>query len=141
MAVLIGLEAKAYYKVGGFGGGGSWVELTNCKDLTSNAEKGEADTTTRANLGWRSTRGTLKTFSVDFQMLDDDADAAFVAFRDVFLSANDLIGMRVLDEASGEGIEGDFSVTKFSRNEPLEEAISYDVTAKLTTFSQWLERS
>ena len=34
---------------------------------------------------------------------------------------------------------GDFSITNFSRNEALEEAIVADVTAKLAVFVEWYE--
>ena len=60
MAIKLGMEAKIYYKVGGQSGGGSWHELTNVRDVTLSLETGEADVTTRANLGWRATVGTLK---------------------------------------------------------------------------------
>jgi hypothetical protein len=43
----------------------------------------------------------------------------------------------VLSEAGGEGIDGDFSITNFSRNEALEEAVTVSVTAKLSTFREW----
>lgn len=33
-----------------------------------NLEKGEADVTTRANNGWRATKGTLKEGSIEFEM-------------------------------------------------------------------------
>lgn len=36
---VFGLDAKLYYKVGGQGGGGSWNELDNAKDVTLSVEK------------------------------------------------------------------------------------------------------
>ncbi|MBW7904865.1 MAG: hypothetical protein LC135_09665 [Phycisphaerae bacterium] len=36
------------------------------------------------------------------------------------------------DGAGGQGLQADFMITQFSRSEPLEEAISVSVTAKVT---------
>ena len=35
--------------------------------------------------------------------------------------------------------KGSFSITSFSRNEALEEAITVSVTAKLAVFDEWVE--
>jgi predicted secreted protein len=131
MSAKLGLDAKLYYKVGGQGGGGSWLELSNAKDVTLNLEKGEADVTTRANQGWRATIGTLKEANVDFEMVWDTSDAGFTAISDSYFD-DTIIGLQILDGAAGQGLQGDFSVTKFSRNEPLEGAITVSVTVKVT---------
>ena len=39
----------------------------------------------------------------------------------------------------GQGPDGDFAITSFSRNEALEEAITVRVTAKLAAFRAWIE--
>ena len=131
MATKLGLDAKLNYKIGGVSGGGSWVELTNVKDVTLSLEKGEADITTRANNGWRATIGTLKEASVEFEMVWDTADAGFTAIKDAFFNGT-AIGLQVLDGDAGSGLEADFSITNFSRSEPLEEALTVSVTAKVT---------
>ena len=131
MAIKLGMDAKLYYKTGGQGGGGSWNELSNAKDVTLNLETGEADVTTRANSGWRATVGTLKEASVEFEMVWDTADAGFTAIKNAFFN-NEMIGLRVLDGDGGQGLQADFSITNFSRSEPLEEAITVSVTAKVT---------
>lgn len=143
MAIKLGMEAKLYYKVGGQGGAGSWVELTNVKDVTLSLEAGEADVTTRANNGWRATVATLKEATVEWEMVWDTADTGFGAIKDAFLG-NDVIGLQVLDDAtgSGEGLQADFMITNFSRNEALEEAITVSVSAKVTYSASaptWLE--
>jgi len=48
---------------------------------------------------------------------------------------------QILDETSGQGLQADFSITNFSRNEALEEAITVSVTAKVTysaTAPSWI---
>lgn len=131
MSIKLGMDAKLYYKTGGQGGGGNWTELTNAKDVTLNLEKGEADVSTRANSGWRATVGTLKEASVEFEMVWDTADAGFTAIKDAFFN-NTMIGLQVLDAAAGQGLQADFSITNFTRAEPLEEALTVSVTAKVT---------
>jgi len=131
MPIKLGMEAKIYYKVGGQGGGGAWTELTNVRDVTLSLETGEADVTTRANSGWRATVATLKDASVEFEMVWDTADAGFTAIKNAYLT-NAPIGFQVRDGAGGQGLQADFMITQFSRSEPLEEAISVSVTAKVT---------
>lgn len=131
MPIKLGLEAKIYYKAGGQGGGGAWTEMTNVRDVTLSLETGEADVTTRANSGWRATVATLKEASVEFEMVWDTADAGFTAIKNAYLT-NAPIGFQVRDGAGGQGLQADFMITQFSRSEPLEEAISVSVTAKVT---------
>lgn len=131
MAFKLGMNARLYYKAGGQGGTGSWTVLNNVRDLTLNLETGEADVTTRANNGWRATVATLREASVEFEMVWDTDDAGFDAIRLAFL-ANSIIGLQILDDAypTGQGLQGDFMITGFSRNEALEEALTVSVTAK-----------
>lgn len=133
MAIKLGMEAKLYFKTGGQSGGGSWTELTNTKDVTLSLEAGEADVTTRANNGWRATVATLKDATVEWEMVWDTGDAGFTAIKNAFLS-NGVIGLQVLDATTpdGEGLQADFMITNFSRNEALEEAITVSVSAKVT---------
>jgi len=120
---------------------GSLAELTNVKDVTLNLEAGEADVTTRANSGWRGTAASLRQASVDFDMVWKPGDTGFDAIKDAFL-ASTTIELAILDGSSvvsgNQGLKGTFGITSFSRSEPLEEAISVSVSAKLITFDQWL---
>lgn len=143
MAIKLGMEAKLYYKTGGQGGAGSWVELTNVKDVTLSLEAGEADVTTRGNNGWRATVATLKEATVEWEMVWDTTDTGFTAIKDAFLG-NEMIGLQILDAetGTGEGLQADFMITNFSRNESLEEALTVSVSAKVTysdTAPTWLD--
>ena len=127
---ILGKDAKIYQGTAG-GALGTLTEMSNVKDVTLSLESGEADVTTRANQGWRAKAATLKEGSVEFEMQWDTADAGFTAIRTAYFN-NTAIGLRILDGEDGEGLEADFSITQFSRKEPLEEAISVSVTAKVT---------
>ena len=115
----------------------------NVKDVTVNMEAGTADITTRGNQGWRATAPTLRECSVEFEMQWKPGDVSFDAVKTAFLSAG-TVEMKVLDKPEGDGGEGPhglFSITNFSRSEPLEEAIGVSVTAKLAEFTAWIEGS
>ena len=135
MSMKLGMEAKLYYKIGGVGGTGQWVELTNVRDVTLNLETGEADVTTRGNAGWRATVGTLKEGSLELEMVWDTGDAGFTAIKTAYFT-NAAIGFAVMDGgilvAGSQGLQADFSITNFSRKEALEEALTVSVTAKPT---------
>src|SRR5262245_14248861 len=143
MAVKLELEAKLYRNTGSVGTP-TWNEIINVKDLTLNLEAGEADVTTRGNNGWRATVATLKDGSIEFEMVWDTADDDFATIRDAFLNRSS-VEFAVMDgdiaAAGSQGLRATCMVTNFSRNEPLEEAISVSVTVKPTyaaTAPEWM---
>ena len=135
MSVKLGLDARLYFCAAGMGGTPTWTELTNVKDVTLNLETGEADVTTRGNAGWRASVATLKDGSIEFEMVWDTEDAGFTAIKDAYFN-NAAIAFAVMDgditTAGSQGLQADFTITNFSRNEPLEEALTVSVTAKPT---------
>jgi len=118
----------------------SWNEISNVTDVTVNLETGEADATTRGNNGWRQTLATLKDGSIEFEMNWEPTDAAFAALKDAWLNGNN-IALAAMDgaiaTADNEGLVGNFSVTNFSRAEPLEEVMRVSVTVKPASQTQW----
>jgi len=146
MSTRLGMNAKLYRNTGDYTSP-TWTEVDNVKDLTLNLEKGEADVTTRANQGWRATVGTLKDASVEYQMVWDSGDADFVAVRTAFFS-NQAIEFAVMDgdinDTESQGLRATFDILSFTRNEALEEAITFDVTMKPTYAAnapQWINGS
>ena len=131
---VLGMNAKLYY---GAAGSSAATEMGNVKDVTLTLEAGEADVTTRANLGWRATAPTLRECTAEFEMVWDPTDAGFTAIKNAFLTAG-LVALKILDQTGGQGPDGDFAITSFSRNEALEEAITVSVTAKLAVFRSWV---
>ena len=127
MAIVLGLDAKLFR---GTAGSQAATEVTNVKDLTLNLESGEADVTTRATEGWKASVATLKEGSLEFGMLYDTADADFQAFQEAYFS-NTPISLFITDGASG-GLDADWSITAFTVEQPLEEAVSVSITAKPT---------
>jgi len=144
MSVKLGMDAKLYRNTGTYETP-TWVEITNAKDVNLNLEKGEADVTTRANQGWRATVGTLKDGSVEFEMVWDTDDAGFTAIQEAYFDGTPL-EVAVMDgdiaTSGSQGLRATMAVTNFSRNEPLEEAITVSVTLKPTyadNAPEWME--
>jgi len=132
---ILGKDGKLYF---GVAGTTASTEMGNVRDVTLTMEAGSADVTTRANFGWRATAPTLRECTCEFDMLWDPDDAGFKAIKNAFL-ASALIALKILDKINGQGPDGDFSVTSFSRKEALEEAIIVSVTTKLAAFRVWIE--
>ncbi len=140
----LGMDAKLYFCAAGVGGTPVWTELTNVKNNTLNLKKGESDVTTRGNSGWRAMAGTLKEGSIEFEMVRAPNDAGFAAIQAAWFSG-DAIGIACMSgditAAGSEGLIADCAVLDFSREEPLEEAITHKVTIKPTfsaTPPQWV---
>ena len=137
-----GMDAKLYYHATAGTALASMTEIDNVRDVTVNTSAGEADTTTRGNSGWRSTTPTLRELTIEFEMQHQPGDAAFETIRDAYLAGTtiELCALTgAVAVADSEGPKGTFVITNFSRSEPLEESVSYSVTAKLQTFDEWIE--
>lgn len=131
MAAVLGWEGILNYKAGGVAAVGSYAELTNVRNVTLSLEAGEADVTTRANNGWRATIPTLKEGTIEFEMVWDESDTGFTAVKNAFFGGT-VLGIQALSGDPGQGLEADFAVTNFSRNEDLEEAMIVSVSLKIT---------
>jgi hypothetical protein len=148
MAIRLGLDAKLYLDDEASYASPTWSEVTNCKDLTLTLEKNDADVTVRGNNGWRAIVGVLKDATIEFTMVWDTDDLNFQTIKDAFLaSTNTPINVAVMDgditTSGSEGLRALCIVTNFTRNEPLEEAITVDVSLRPTYFPadppEWLE--
>ena len=139
----LGMDCKLYFKTALLTGppdGTGWTELDNAKDENLQQENGEADVTTRANNGWRATAATLKEATIEFEMLWKPSDAAFAAILAAWLAAGEIAIVALdgaIDEAGNQGLASNCSVTSFTRNEPLEEAVTVNVTLKPSSFTTW----
>ena len=136
MAIVLGLDAIL---MRGTAGSQGTTEVKNVKDLTLNLESGEADVTTRATAGWRASVATLKEASLEFSILYDTEDTDYNAFATAYFN-NTPLSLFVSD-GNGTGLDADFSITGFSIEQPLEEALSVSITAKPTASErapQWV---
>ena len=129
MAIKLGLDAKLFRGTAGTQG---TIEVTNVKDVSLSLESGEADVTTRKAKGWKLSVATLKEASLEITSLYDTEDEDFLAFKEAYFS-NTPISLFVTDgDTTAHGLDADFSVTGFTVDQPLEEAVTVKVTAKPT---------
>jgi len=137
-----GMDAKLYYHATAGTALASMTEADNVRDVTINTSAGSADTTTRGNSGWRSTTPGLRELTIEFEMLHKPGDAFFETVRDAYLNgtAIELCALTgEIDTEDSEGPKGSFTITNFSRSEPLEEGVTISVTAALQTWDEWVE--
>ena len=144
MSIKLGIDCKLYYSGTAVTEAGEYSgisnEITVVKDVTLNLETGEADVTSRSNNGWRATRATLKEGSIEFEVLWDPEDAAFTALLDAWKNKAEIAMAAMdgaIDTAGSQGLAGNFTVTNFTRNEPLEEAVTVNVTLKPSSYTTW----
>lgn len=123
--------------------GGTWVPLLLARDVTVNLSRAEIDVSSRGGAGWRERIGGLKDLSIEFDMLDATADPGYVIVRVAFLTGAN-IGVRAINGAVfGSGGEGPLSLMQiynFTRGEPLEDALTFNVTlmpARGATAPEW----
>ena len=129
MAIKLGIDAKLFRGTAGTQGN---IEVTNVKDVSLSLESGEADVTTRKAKGWKLSVATLKEASLEITILYDTEDEDFLAFKEAYFS-NTSISLFVTDgDTTAHGLDADFSVTGFTVDQPLEEAVTVKVTAKPT---------
>lgn len=137
---VLGKDAKLYYGANATALA-SLTEIGNVRDLTLTLTAGEADITTRSNSGWKGTAQGLKEASCEFEMVWNPTDAAFDAVQAAFLAGTTL-EFAVLSEArttvGAKGPKATWSITNFTRTEPLEEAVKVSVSLKLATFTEWV---
>jgi len=106
------------------------AELQEVKDVTIELSTGEVDITTRKSKGYRAIAAGLKECSCSFNVLYDPQGGAFATIQAAWES-REPIPLSVAGV-----INGQFCIIGFTRNEPLEEAINYDVTAKLVKIAE-----
>ena len=127
MAIKLGLDAKLFRGAAGTQG---TIEVTNVKDVSLSLESGEADVTTRKAKGWKLSVATLKEASLEITILYDTEDEDFLAFKTAYFT-NTPLSLFVTDgDTTAHGLDADFSVTGFTVDQPLEEAVTVKVTAK-----------
>ncbi|MCJ7543371.1 MAG: hypothetical protein MUP47_02205 [Phycisphaerae bacterium] len=134
-----GKDCKLYYGAASAEIGAMTV-LGKAQEVTVNLEKEEADNTAREDV-FRSRRGTFKTLTIDFKMRQEPEDPGVAAIRNAYLNETtlELAALTGLSsDENAEGPKGTFDILKMTRNEPLEGGVTYDCTATLVTFDEWI---
>ncbi|MBX3444257.1 MAG: hypothetical protein KF774_17780 [Planctomyces sp.] len=128
----MGFKCHIYRNTGTYGSP-TWSLFDEVTEVTLNLEMGEADVTTRADNGFTTTEPSLQESSLEFEIKADHANTNFVAIRNAFLQRTAL-DMQALDgllaTEGSQGLRARWKVFSFTRNETLEEAVTYSVTMR-----------
>lgn len=128
------------------------LELANCKNVTLTLDKTLADVSTRATGGWKAEVAVLKSGTVDLVMVWDSADKGFANVQHAFLNDKHIY-LGIMDGNGAtttagyrmQGLYAPFTVSTFTRNESLEDALMVNVTFKPTNVSgyapAWVDRT
>jgi len=132
MANLIGLDARLYR---GVAGATASTLMSNVRKVKLSREKAKADISRRGSR-WKLTRTTTIAASVEFEMLADDADADLAAIRAAW-EGNTPLAFKVVDKENGHGVDADWEITKFDRNEDEEKEEVYSVSIEPTYVTRY----
>ncbi len=129
--ILTGLDGKMYISAtAGTAATSADTEAENLKDVTVNCEWSSADATRRASGKYRSKKLTIKEMKIEGTLVNVKG-AADVALFATAWNAGTAIAVLCLDEASGDGPDGDFYVTNMSRSEPNEDCQTFSVSLEV----------
>ena len=141
MAFKLGKDAVAYFNAtAGTLLSGMSSLLDGVRDIQLGMGSGTAKTTTRASGGWETELPTLRNLEVSLKIPLDVANAGYQALALAFTTGASIAAAFLTDAkivTGAEGPVGDFTVTKFDRNEPLDGEVEVDVTLKLCAFTAW----
>lgn len=139
-AYLLGMNAGLYQGAEGEDDPTAMTLITAAMDVTVNLTANETDVTTRGNNGWDATATTTKAGSIDFKLMWQPGDAVFDAIRAAYLASAPL-SFAALDQlvavVGADGPVADYSITSFTRNEPLKDALTVDVSLKIALYHTW----
>ena len=131
MAYQFGLTGSLLYTYPA-DGNQALTEADNVRDVTLTLTTIDADTTSRASTLFKSSKVLLLEGVVTFEILDEIDDPFLVALQTAFTEKAE-IALWIKDSSvasEGQGLDGDFNITSFTRNEPLEDVMTYSVEAK-----------
>jgi len=123
----MGLDGKFYY---GTAGAQANTEADNVRNVNLNLSKRTAEALRRGKK-WVAKKTIATEASVEFEVFDIEGDSFLTNLKNAFM-LNTKIALYPKDAASGEGLDADFYISGFSRNENNEDFIVYSVTAEPT---------
>ena len=136
---VLGVDCKVYYFTGTptnyVTDRASFVEICVVQDATVSMSAATADATTRCSDGWRATVQSLRDANPSITSLWKPTDLGLETLTQIFMNGS-AIAMAFFDNYAlptdvpvGDwttGLYSLFSITDFSRSEPLEEVVTVD---------------
>lgn len=137
MSQKIGVDCKLYLMTGGTDESPTWTLVPKIGDLKNSNAATAVDSSTRASAYKLYEKGMFDV-GAEFDMKSDFSDATYVAIRDAYFTRGEdgKLRFKILDDvedtAEAEGIDSYFIVSKFERNEPLDDRVTTAVELKPT---------
>lgn len=125
------MGGSAGYKAELTVGTGPGSVVGKARDVDLNIQGNAVDTSTRDGAGWKDHIQGLKEWDMSCGHLWVPDDAAFELMQTALMNGTE-IHVKLLDitGATGHGYEGDAIVTGLKRGEPLDGALTADITLK-----------
>lgn len=101
-------------------------EVSYVRDLTLSLTASEVDITTRSTNGWRARRAGLREWGAEFELLAVSGDTVWDALETSF--ENGTSSTATIADNLGHSVAGTVYVTSFTRNEPMDGAVTANVT-------------
>ena len=144
MTIKLGKDAVMYY---GVAGTAAYTAATPTKadgisDASLALSMSEAKVATRGNGGVEGVLPVLLSVELTFKIPLDTADLFYQAVTAAFIGRTQialtpLTGLKTI--AGNEGPDGDYSVVKFDRAEPIGGELCMDVTCKVFIYRGWIK--
>jgi hypothetical protein len=125
---VCGVDCKLYHNTGSYGSP-TWNEVPNCRDVTPDLTKTKADFSSRGSR-FKRYRGGLIDVNIQFSMIWDATDTDMEIFRDMFLNSTEkevAVSDGAIATAGNEYLRAICECFKFTRNEPLDDAVTVDI--------------
>ena len=122
--VELGLNGDFLY---GSGGSPASTSTINVDDVSVKMTKRFAEWVRRTRK-WVGKKPTTREASIEFKVLAVEGDAFLTAVESAWIN-DTRIALYPKSSSSGKGLDGDFYIGDFNRDEDNEEAIVYNVTA------------
>lgn len=107
---------------------GSFADLEIERDVTLTEEWDEADSTARGDGGDATSEPTIRRVTIEFDQIYDPTNAGYQALENAAHTRTPL-AFQIVDD-DGRGLQGDFKVFNFTRNEGLADVMTNNVMLK-----------
>lgn len=116
----------------------------NCRDVTLSLDTETEEITAREDGGFRTTIPTVKNSTIEFEARWKKNDTFFEWLTDAWAASGEIAVMAmdgVWNTAGNSGLVGNFTVTGFSRSEPISGVMSSSITLEGSSYISWYKHS
>ena len=129
----LGIDGQLNMQTDGVSGAAGWGEVVDVIDLEQSLDKNQIENTTRANNGWKSSKGGLKSGDLSFNVPWLSGNTHFQALVNAWLNGTHL-GFQVFDgPVNPSGLIADFEVISVKLGQPRDGVQTADVSLSVTS--------